>query len=141
MYYLFCKVRDEYSFFVFFLMIRRPPRSTRTDTLFPYTTLFRSLEHEKLLSEYQEILTQIGELIRILTNPVRLMEVIREELEGVKRDFGDARRTEILESRLDLTLADLIPEEERVVTISTGGSATSQQIGRASCRERVCQYV
>ena len=61
------------------------------------------LEHEKLLAEYQEILTQIGELIRILTNPVRLMEVIREELEGVKRDFGDARRTEILESRLDLT--------------------------------------
>ena len=36
------------------------------------------LEHEKLLAEYQEILTQIGELIRILTNPVRLMEVIRE---------------------------------------------------------------
>lgn len=40
------------------------------------------LEHEKLLAEYQEILTQIGELIRILTSPVRLMEVIREELEG-----------------------------------------------------------
>ncbi|MFX7724205.1 DNA gyrase subunit A, partial [Acinetobacter baumannii] len=56
------------------------------------------LEHEKLLSEYQEILNLIGELIRILTNPARLMEVIREELEAVKAEFGDARRTEIVAS-------------------------------------------
>lgn len=94
------------------------------------------LEHEKLLSEYQEILTQIGELIRILTNPVRLMEVIREELEGVKRDFGDKRRTEILEARLDLTLADLITEEERVVTISHGGYAKSQPLATYQAQRR-----
>ncbi len=94
------------------------------------------LEHEKLLGEYQEILTQIGELIRILTSPVRLMEVIREELEGVKRDFGDARRTEILESRLDLTLADLITEEERVVTISHGGYAKSQPLAAYQAQRR-----
>jgi len=94
------------------------------------------LEHEKLLAEYQEILTQIGELIRILTSPVRLMEVIREELEGVKRDFGDARRTEILESRLDLTLADLITEEERVVTISHGGYAKSQPLAAYQAQRR-----
>ncbi|MFU1925151.1 hypothetical protein ACM6PT_49400, partial [Klebsiella pneumoniae] len=59
------------------------------------------LEHEKLLSEYQEILNLIGELIRILTNPARLMEVIREELEAVKAEFGDARRTEIVASQVD----------------------------------------
>ncbi|MBA1274675.1 DNA gyrase subunit A [Stutzerimonas azotifigens] len=94
------------------------------------------LEHEKLLSEYQEILTQIGELIRILTNPVRLMEVIREELEGVRKEFGDARRTEILESRLDLTLADLITEEERVVTISHGGYAKSQPLTAYQAQRR-----
>ncbi|MGS0639604.1 DNA gyrase C-terminal beta-propeller domain-containing protein, partial [Citrobacter sp. VF227] len=94
------------------------------------------LEHEKLLAEYQEILTQIGELIRILTNPVRLMEVIREELEGVKRDFGDARRTEILESRLDLTLADLITEEERVVPNSHGGYAKSQPLAAYQAQRR-----
>ncbi len=94
------------------------------------------LEHEKLLTEYQEILTQIGELIRILTNPVRLMEVIREELEGVKKEFGDARRTEILESRLDLTLADLITEEERVVTISHGGYAKSQPLTAYQAQRR-----
>ncbi|WP_434458530.1 DNA gyrase subunit A [Stutzerimonas urumqiensis] len=94
------------------------------------------LEHEKLLAEYQEILTQIGELIRILTDPVRLMEVIREELEGVKRDFGDARRTEIMESRHDLTLADLITEEERVVTISHGGYAKSQPLTAYQAQRR-----
>ena len=94
------------------------------------------LEHEKLLSEYQEILTQIGELIRILTSPVRLMEVICEELERVKAEFGDARRTEILEARLDLTLADLITEEERVVTISHGGYAKSQPLAAYQAQRR-----
>ena len=94
------------------------------------------LEHEKLLAEYQEILSLIGELIRILTNPVRLMEVIREELEKVKAEFGDARRTEIVASRLDLTIADLITEEERVVTISHGGYAKSQPLAAYEAQRR-----
>jgi DNA gyrase subunit A len=94
------------------------------------------LEHEKLLAEYQEILTQIGELIRILTSAVRLMEVIREELEAIKAEFGDARRTEILDNRLDLTLADLITEEERVVTISHGGYAKSQPLTAYQAQRR-----
>ena len=94
------------------------------------------LEHEKLLAEYQEILTQIGELIRILTNATRLMEVIREELEGVKAEFGDKRRTEILDTRLDLTLGDLITEEERVVTISHGGYAKSQPLTAYQAQRR-----
>ena len=94
------------------------------------------LEHEKLLAEYQEILTQIGELIRILTSAVRLMEVIREELEAVKAEFGDARRTEILDNRLDLTLADLITEEERVVTISHTGYAKSQPLHAYQAQRR-----
>ncbi|MGH8355196.1 MAG: DNA gyrase subunit A, partial [Pseudomonas sp.] len=94
------------------------------------------LEHEKLLAEYQEILTQIGELIRILTNATRLMEVIREELEGVKAEFGDKRRTEILDTRLDLTLGDLITEEDRVVTISHGGYAKSQPLTAYQAQRR-----
>ncbi|MCU9951377.1 DNA gyrase subunit A [Pseudomonas sp. PDM13] len=94
------------------------------------------LEHEKLLSEYQEILTLIGELIRILTNPERLMEVIREELEKVKAEFGDARRTEIVASQVDLTIADLITEEERVVTISHGGYAKSQPLASYQAQRR-----
>ena len=94
------------------------------------------LEHEKLLAEYQEILSLIGELIRILTSPERLMEVIREELEKVKAEFGDARRTEIVASRLDLTIADLITEEERVVTISHGGYAKSQPLASYEAQRR-----
>ncbi|MBN7131825.1 DNA gyrase subunit A [Ectopseudomonas oleovorans] len=94
------------------------------------------LEHEKLLAEYQEILNLIGELIRILTNPERLMEVIREELEKVKAEFGDKRRTEIVASRLDLTIADLITEEERVVTISHGGYAKSQPLAAYEAQRR-----
>lgn len=94
------------------------------------------LEHEKLLAEYQEILGLIGELIRILTNPERLMEVIREELEKVKAEFGDKRRTEIVASRQDLTIADLITEEERVVTISHGGYAKSQPLAAYEAQRR-----
>src|SRR6218665_2469677 len=94
------------------------------------------LEHEKLLAEYKEILEQIGELIRILTSATRLMEVIREELEGVKAEFGDKRRTEILDTRLDLTLGDLITEEERVVTISHGGYAKTQPLSAYQAQRR-----
>ncbi|MBA4244402.1 MAG: DNA gyrase subunit A [Pseudomonas sp.] len=94
------------------------------------------LEHEKLLAEYQEILSLIGELIRILTSPERLMEVIREELEKVKAEFGDSRRTEIIASRQDLTIADLITEEERVVTISHGGYAKSQPLAAYEAQRR-----
>ncbi|WP_165671257.1 DNA gyrase subunit A [Metapseudomonas otitidis] len=94
------------------------------------------LEHEKLLSEYQEILNLIGELIRILINPERLMEVIREELEKVKAEFGDARRTQIVASQVDLTIADLITEEERVVTISHGGYAKSQPLAVYQAQRR-----
>jgi DNA gyrase subunit A len=94
------------------------------------------LEHEKLLSEYQEILTQIGELIRILNSATRLMEVIREELEVIRAEYGDPRRTEILDARLDLTLGDLITEEERVVTISHGGYAKTQPLAVYQAQRR-----
>ena len=94
------------------------------------------LEHEKLLAEYKEILEQIGELIHILTSATRLMEVICEELEGVKSEFGDKRRTEIFDARLDLTLADLITQEDRVVTISHGGYAKSQPLVEYQAQRR-----
>jgi DNA gyrase subunit A len=64
------------------------------------------------------------------------MEVIREELEKVKAEFGDARRTEIMASQTDLTIADLITEEERVVTISHGGYAKSQPLAAYQAQRR-----
>src|SRR5690606_30723596 len=54
------------------------------------------LEHEKLLTEYQEILERSGELLRILNSEERLMEVMVEELEAIKANYGDERRTEML---------------------------------------------
>ncbi|MFT5320516.1 MAG: DNA gyrase subunit A [Pseudohongiellaceae bacterium] len=86
------------------------------------------LEHEKLINDYQELIKQIAGYLEILGNSERLMEVIREELEEVNKEYGDERRTEITSSNHDLTVEDLITEEDRVVTISSGGYAKSQPL-------------
>jgi DNA gyrase subunit A len=79
------------------------------------------LEQEKLSDEYREILNTIRALIEILENPSRLLEVIREELEQIRTDYGDARRTEIQHSQEDLNVLDLIAPEDVVVTLSHTG--------------------
>ncbi|MEW9572478.1 DNA gyrase subunit A [Rhodanobacter sp. Si-c] len=79
------------------------------------------LEQEKLSDEYREILETIRGLIEILENPERLLAVIRGELETVKDEFGDARRTEIQHSQEDLNVLDLIAPEDMVVTLSHTG--------------------
>jgi len=94
------------------------------------------MEHDKLLAEYEEKLNQIAEYLEILGNPVRLMEVIREELEVIERDYGDNRRTEVQTSRSDLTHEDLINEEDRVVTISHSGYAKSQPLDAYQAQRR-----
>ena len=94
------------------------------------------LEHEKLLAEYQEILIQVGELLRILNSEERLMEVIVEELVQIRDSYGDERRTEIVASRMDLSIGDLITEEDRVVTISHGGYAKSQPLSDYNAQRR-----
>ena len=86
------------------------------------------LETDKIIAEYRDIIEKIGELLEILNNPERLLEVIREELEEVRREYGDARRTEIVNSKQDLTYADLIPEESVVVTLSHRGYAKTQPL-------------
>jgi len=86
------------------------------------------LEQEKLISDYADLIRQIGEFLEILGNTERLMEVIREELEAIKEEYNDDRRTEITSSTHDLTVEDLITEEDRVVTISKGGYAKSQPL-------------
>jgi len=86
------------------------------------------LEHEKLLNEYQERLREIADFLDILGDPDRLKLVIREELEEIVAEYGDERRTEITASQHDLTVEDLITEEDRVVTISHGGYAKTQPL-------------
>ncbi|MYM62887.1 DNA gyrase subunit A [Pseudomaricurvus sp. HS19] len=94
------------------------------------------MEHDKLLAEYQEKLQQIAEFLEILGNPLRLMEVIREELEEVVANYGDERRTDIQSSQQDLTIEDLITEEDRVVTISHGGYAKTQPLDAYQAQRR-----
>ncbi|MCD6061415.1 MAG: gyrase subunit [Moraxellaceae bacterium] len=94
------------------------------------------LEQDKLVAEYQEILERIRELGLILADPERLLQVIRTELAEIRDQFGDARRTEIIASRLDLTLEDLITEEKVVVTISHTGYAKTQPLADYRAQRR-----
>ena len=94
------------------------------------------LEQDKIVNEYKELLDLIDELLTILKNPDRLMQVIREELEEMRDQFGDERRTEILTDHLDLTLEDLITEEDVVVTLSHAGYAKSQPLSDYRAQRR-----
>mgnify|MGYP000651602926 CR=1 FL=1 len=94
------------------------------------------LEHEKLLKEYQEKVDEITEYLSILSDSVKLMMIIREELAAVVSEYGDARLTEITASMRDLTAEDLIAEEDRVVTISHGGYAKTQALSDYQAQRR-----
>jgi DNA gyrase subunit A len=94
------------------------------------------LEHEKLLKEYQEILGKIAELADILADSEKLLQVIREEMQAIREQYGEERRTEIISSRLDLTMEDLINEEDMVVTISRTGYAKSQPLSDYRAQRR-----
>ncbi len=86
------------------------------------------LEKDKILVEYQELLDRINELLEILSDADRLMAVIRAELVDIREEYGDERRTEIIEDRLSLSMEDLITEEDVVVTLSHAGYAKSQPL-------------
>ncbi|MBT7226350.1 MAG: DNA gyrase subunit A [Gammaproteobacteria bacterium] len=94
------------------------------------------LEHEKLINDYTELLRQIADYLDILENEPRLLSVVRDEMEQVLKEYGDERRTEIVGSQLDLTMEDLISEEDRVVTISKTGYAKSQPLTDYSAQKR-----
>ncbi|MCC8463819.1 DNA topoisomerase (ATP-hydrolyzing) subunit A [Photorhabdus bodei] len=94
------------------------------------------LEHEKLLDEYRELLTLISELLFILENPERLMEVIREELLAIKSQYSDARRTEITENTADINIEDLINQEDVVVTLSHQGYVKYQPLSDYEAQRR-----
>jgi len=94
------------------------------------------LEHEKLIKEYQEKLAEISDFLEILGDSVRLKQVIRQEMLEVVENYGDERRTEITASQHDLTVEDLITEEDRVVTISHGGYAKTQALSDYQAQRR-----
>src|SRR3546814_17408701 len=87
------------SYYFFFLIIRRPPISTRTDTLFPYTTLFRSAEEKEAVESYGgEVIFTPGDIVYsssaiIESEPPDLaVEKLINLLDGEKRSFGDLKR-------------------------------------------------
>jgi len=86
------------------------------------------LEQEKIRTEHLEVLDRIREYLRILGDPDRLMEVIRDELVDIRDQYGDARRTEIIDRHEDLENEDLITPEDMVVTLSHEGYAKSQPV-------------
>jgi DNA gyrase subunit A len=94
------------------------------------------LEQEKIISEFEEILAKIADLLDILSSPERLMAVIRDELTAIRDQYGDDRRTEILTDHLDLTLEDLIAPEDVVVTLSHAGYAKAQPISQYQAQRR-----
>ena len=86
------------------------------------------LEQEKIIKEYEELLETIGDLLDVLSRPQRLVEVIRAELEEIREQYGDERRTEIIDDQLNLTMEDLITEQDVVVTLSHAGYAKTQPL-------------
>jgi DNA gyrase subunit A len=94
------------------------------------------LEQTKIVDEYKEVIERIDELLAILNSPDRLMQVIRDELVEIREQFGDERRTEILVDHLDLTMEDLITEEDVVVTLSHSGYAKSQPLSDYRAQRR-----
>ncbi|OUR77945.1 DNA gyrase subunit A [Colwellia psychrerythraea] len=94
------------------------------------------MEHDKILSEYKALLDLIAELMHILATPARLMEVICEELIAIRDEFGDERRTEITNASHDLSLEDLITEEDVVVTLSHEGYVKYQVLSDYEAQRR-----
>ncbi|MGB1815528.1 MAG: DNA gyrase C-terminal beta-propeller domain-containing protein, partial [Rubripirellula sp.] len=81
-----------------------------------------NLEQEKLSKEHEELLAEISDYLDILGNQSRIYQIIKDDLEEIKRKFGDARRTEISQMELgNINIEDLITEETMVVSISHSG--------------------
>jgi DNA gyrase subunit A len=94
------------------------------------------LEQDKIVAEYQELLTLIVDLTDILARPERLTQVIRDELIAIREQYGDARRTEINRDHLDLSTEDLIEPQDVVVTLSHAGYAKSQPVTEYQVQRR-----
>ncbi len=94
------------------------------------------LEKDKIFDEFNELLERIKYLLDILQNPDRLMQVIHDELNEIRDNYANERMTQIIEHKIDLTLEDLIVQEERVVTLSHGGYVKAQSLSDYQAQRR-----
>jgi DNA gyrase subunit A len=94
------------------------------------------LEQDKILAEFQTLLTRIKELLAILQSRERLMEVIQAELLAIRNEYGDERRTQIVADYTSFSIEDLITEEDVVVTLSHEGYVKAQAVSDYSAQKR-----
>lgn len=94
------------------------------------------LEQDKILEEFQIVLNRIHDLLDILNNTTRLMQVIRLELEAIRDEYGDERRTQIVSEVADLSIEDLITEENVLVTLSHESYIKAQALSNYSAQRR-----
>jgi len=94
------------------------------------------LEQDKIHEEFQILLVRIKELLEIIKNTNRLMEVIRTELLAVRDEYGDERRTQIIQDGITLSIEDLITQEEVLVTLSHEGYVKAQALSEYSAQKR-----
>ena len=94
------------------------------------------LEQEKIVNEYKEIMNVITDFLDILATPARVTAIIVDELKVIKDQYGDKRRSEIVENALDLSTEDLITPEDVVVTLSHTGYIKSQVLDEYRAQKR-----
>ena len=94
------------------------------------------LEQEKIVSEYKNILEVISDLLDILENAERVTKIIETELDEIKAQYGDERRSEIVEDANDLSIEDLITPQDLVVTISNTGYIKAQVLDEYRAQRR-----
>jgi len=94
------------------------------------------LEQDKIVSEYREVMDRIVDLLDILAKPARITRIISGELADVKKQYGDERRSEIVEHTQDLSMEDLIASEDVVVTLSHGGYMKCQPVADYRAQKR-----
>ncbi len=94
------------------------------------------LEQEKIVNEYKEIMNVITDFLDILATPARVTAIIVDELKAIKDQYGDKRRSEIVENALDLSTEDLITPEDVVVTLSHTGYIKSQVLDEYRAQKR-----
>ena len=94
------------------------------------------LEQEKIVTEYKSILDVISDLLDILENAERVTKIIQTELDEIKAQYGDDRRSEIIEDAYDLSIEDLITPQDLVVTISNTGYIKAQVLDEYRAQRR-----
>jgi len=94
------------------------------------------LEQEKIVNEYKEIIDKIIDFLDILANPERITRIITEELDAIRQQFGDKRRSEIILDTRDLSVEDLITPADVVVTLSHSGYIKSQLLDDYHAQKR-----